>query len=87
MAGKAFAPGSHNNTSCEVNSSALDGLVEFAKSSQKEGLLLLSGKRKLGNNLGGVVNTSLEGDRVHGATEGGSTILLVGTGLGLMSLK
>ena len=49
--------------------------------------MLLSGKGKLGNNLGGVVNTSLEGDRVHGATEGGSTILLVGTGLGLMSLK
>ena len=69
MAGKAFAPGTHSKTSSEVISSDLDGLVEFAKSSQEKGLLLVIGKWKFGNDLGGVVNTSLERIRVHGATE------------------
>ena len=85
MAGKALTLISI--TSIEEQCSDLDGLVEFAKSSQKESLLLIGDKRETVDTLSGGMDTSSERKGVHAGAESRSTVLLVGTGLGLMSLQ
>ena len=85
MAGKALTLSNIRYTSSEVDFSDLDRLVKFAKSSQKECLLLVSDIGETVNNLGSMMDTSLERSAVDAGTESSGTGLLVSTRLGLVS--